>query len=825
MKRLAVWAILLALPSAVLAQNLLLDPTFSDPVALTCAKEDRNSPWNSAVWIPWASSGGYKCIRNSDTHIPSCPRDPAGDNDSMRGSISWGEPYAHRFYQTVNVTPGVAYSLTGWWAGGNNSVDVPIQIKIQLVDGAGYSGTVLNEYGGTVPAAQSRDWTSFAINGTPTQAQMTVVVYGAPLGNHWQAKTIHVDDLELTVAPCPTAPTIDAPVSPATNPTPDHAARDTTVNVQINGTNFEEGKMTVKLRKETTTITATNVVFSSSTSITCDFDLTGAALGYWDLVVEKALCPPEAVLLNAFRVVLPGPSLHNGSFELPTAPGGCPVTPQGTPSDWTFVEGDFYGGSFGYRDEDAVLPPSCPPPDGDHYLSTKSRRGGGVTAATQTVTCTPGTTYTFTGMFAGGGGNVVRIALLDGGPDDVVLNETMIYNGGLDATPYDWTFAYVAGAPTGDIITVRWEIGNTGPGEVDRAAHADNLVLTPCTGSVSVSAVTPPVAAAGEVLTGVTITGTGFSGGPPVVYLSRTGKSIPGTNVSVANDTSLTCDFDLTGATTGTYDVIVGNNGCFASLAGAMMVASPVLVNPEFEYPTADQNCGPPPTIVLGVPTGWSTNAPDEFVRDGNVFYPGACPCPDSAGGHYGTMSTGFGAELRAWQTLKVMTGRTYRFAGWFAGGGTNTVTIKLVDGSDPTATPLASTTVSSPGEASTTWKYSSVQANAASDILTVVWELTGAAGDSATHADGFTFETPCNDPFADADADGDVDQTDFAVFQLCYTGSGQGPVPTTPEYCKCLDVDGAGGQPDNDIDQGDFNKFEACASGPGILASTACDD
>jgi len=820
MKKASVWAILLALPSAVCAQNLLLDPTFSEPDAITCSQIDG---WNSPVWQAWASTGGNKWRRNAETHVPTCPRDPAGDNDSMRGSISWGEPSQHRIYQTVSVTPCQTYNLTGWWMGGNDT-GAAVTFKVELRDGPTYSSTLLpGSFGGSIPASQSFKWTPFSLSGTPSTNQLTVVVYGS--ASSWGAKTIHVDDLLLEVAPCPNPPTIDEPVAPGTNPTPDHAGRNTTVNVQITGTNFEEGKMTVKLRRGTTTITATNVVLSGGTSMTCDFDLTGAALGYWDLVVEKDLCPPEAVLLNAFRVVLAGPALHNGSFELPTAPGGCPVTPQGGPSDWTFTQFDFYGGSFGYRDEDAVLPPSCPPPDGDHYLSTKSRRGGGVARATQTVTCTPGTTYTFTGMFAGGGGNVVRIALLDGGPDDVVLNETMVYNGGLDATPYDWTFAYVAGAPTGDIITVRWEIGNTGPGEVDRAAHADNLVLTPCTGSVSVSSVAPPVAAAGEVLTGVTITGTGFSGGSPVVYLSRTGKSIPGTNVSVASDTSLTCDFDLTGATTGTYDVIVGNNGCFATLAGAMMVASPVLVNPEFEYPTADQNCGPPPTIVLGVPTGWSTNAPDEFVRDGNVFYPGACPCPDSAGGHYGTMSTGFGDELRAWQTLKVMTGRTYRFAGWFAGGGTNTVTIKLVDGSDPTATPLASTTVSSPGEASTTWKYSSVQANAASDILTVVWELTGAADDSATHADGFTFETPCNDPFADADADGDVDQTDFAVFQLCYTGSGQGPVPTTPEYCKCLDVDGAGGQPDNDIDQGDFNKFEACASGPGILASTACDD
>ena len=83
-----------------------------------------------------------------------------------------------------------------------------------------------------------------------------------------------------------------------------------------------------------------------------------------------------------------------------------------------------------------------------------------------------------------------------------------------------------------------------------------------------------------------------------------------------------------------------------------------------------------------------------------------------------------------------------------------------------------------------------------------------------------------CNTPLADADADGDVDQADFAVLQQCYAGSGE-PVPTTPAYCACLDFgdDNQDGKPDydGDIDQSDVSAFNTCASGPGVPADPCC--
>jgi hypothetical protein len=78
-----------------------------------------------------------------------------------------------------------------------------------------------------------------------------------------------------------------------------------------------------------------------------------------------------------------------------------------------------------------------------------------------------------------------------------------------------------------------------------------------------------------------------------------------------------------------------------------------------------------------------------------------------------------------------------------------------------------------------------------------------------------------CHDPFADADGDGDVDQDDFAKFQICFTGDATGdPLGTyPPQNCECFDTDG-----DGDVDGTDFTAFQNCASGPGIPADVNCD-
>ncbi len=75
----------------------------------------------------------------------------------------------------------------------------------------------------------------------------------------------------------------------------------------------------------------------------------------------------------------------------------------------------------------------------------------------------------------------------------------------------------------------------------------------------TVTAIDPTCSTNEEALTGVVVTGTGFLDGA-TVKLARTNlPDIAATNVVVDSDTQITCDLDLTGAATGTWDVVVTN--------------------------------------------------------------------------------------------------------------------------------------------------------------------------------------------------------------------------------------------------------------------------
>ena len=69
----------------------------------------------------------------------------------------------------------------------------------------------------------------------------------------------------------------------------------------------------------------------------------------------------------------------------------------------------------------------------------------------------------------------------------------------------------------------------------------------------------------------------------------------------------------------------------------------------------------------------------------------------------------------------------------------------------------------------------------------------------------------------SDFNADSDVDQEDFGVFESCLTGPGGGPPDSG---CGGADLDG-----DNDVDSGDLAKFKGCRSGPEISGTVTCAD
>lgn len=76
-----------------------------------------------------------------------------------------------------------------------------------------------------------------------------------------------------------------------------------------------------------------------------------------------------------------------------------------------------------------------------------------------------------------------------------------------------------------------------------------------------------------------------------------------------------------------------------------------------------------------------------------------------------------------------------------------------------------------------------------------------------------------CHDPFADADGDGDVDQNDFAIFQVCFTGP-SGALLNEPCRCDCYDRNN-----DEHVDGADYARWMNCVTGPGIAVNPDCDD
>jgi hypothetical protein len=526
--------------------------------------------------------------------------------------------------------------------------------------------------------------------------------------------------------------------------------------------------------------------------------------------------------------VLNGGPFRNGSFEQPNAAGGCPAPAlPGVPNFWDAVEINGFGGGTKLFRNDLPVPagplpflPTCPPPDGLHYAAASSVANGGGNPTDyvfQTFQVTPNQEYSFSGYFAGSGANSVMMEMRDGLTSDAVITSTLVRVG---SGTFDWTFNAISGTPTGSLMTVGWRVIVTGDGP--HTSFADDLQVLPCNSPITVTGITPASGVNSGVVSITDLAGTGFSdaAGAPMVIISKAGNIANATNVQVAGPTQITCDVDLTGLPSGKYDVIVVQDGCVAKLSdvsASFQVIATDFVNGSFELPTAPQDCG---GDTHGTPTGW--NALDELLRNSSVHVP-TCPgLPD--GDHYGSMATGEGELEQAWQTLAVNTGFRYRWSGQFAGGGTNEVRIKLLNGDESGA--VLGEIVVHTGTGPYDWTPFEVEATAISNVMTVMWEMSGATDDSSTHADALVFETiiACFDPFADADGDGDVDQDDYGVLQRCVTGPppGNPPIPADPEYCICFNRNPG---VDEAIDQSDVNAFENCASGPTQPANPACDD
>ncbi len=324
---------------------------------------------------------------------------------------------------------------------------------------------------------------------------------------------------------------------------------------------------------------------------------------------------------------------------------------------------------------------------------------------------------------------------------------------------------------------------------------------------------------------------------------------IPGTMSNITPG-QITATFYLGWANPGTYDLVGTRQDNLCAnpepLAKSFALLVPpgeqLLVNGDFEAEGPQDRdaqpglCDDYPESILA----WSAKDMGIYQTSGFTCfsgeiahmpkYDGSTHVQDPvAGDNHGSID---GRDLGyAFQTVTVIPNRGVTLTGWIAGGNTGEKTyrhaIRVLDG-DETGAVLAELEQTSPpglpwtefelagapsGYAATVeWGYSFVESGWVTAVATHVDELVLVQAPAA-----------CNDPFADADGDSDVDHSDFGVFQMCYTGT-NGGVPSGEgyEYCPCFDVEGV---PGDDVDQADLAAFEACGSGPGITADDTCDD
>lgn len=103
--------------------------------------------------------------------------------------------------------------------------------------------------------------------------------------------------------------------------TPTYGYNSSTVSITaLAGSGFVSGATIVLTKSGQTNISASSVVFSSSTLMTCTFDITGKTVGYWNVILTNPDGQP-ATLANGFEIRAP----TNGGISFGSSPSGANV--------------------------------------------------------------------------------------------------------------------------------------------------------------------------------------------------------------------------------------------------------------------------------------------------------------------------------------------------------------------------------------------------------------------------------------------------------------------------------------------------------------------
>ncbi|MCX7777903.1 MAG: IPT/TIG domain-containing protein [Armatimonadetes bacterium] len=376
----------------------------------------------------------------------------------------------------------------------------------------------------------------------------------------------------------PDALTITAAQPTLTGINPSEGERDSTVTVTVTGDNLFAGASAALRKTGQTPIAANNVQVISNTEIRCTFDLAGAALGRWSIVVTNA-DGQSGMLADAFLVKGKMPQIIQVKPNQALKGSVIGVTVDGA---------NFYAG-----------------------ISVEMRKGNERIVGTSTTLLSDKQVWArfdLRNVSIGDWDVIVRnadgqIATLQGGfkvfeiPNVKPVISTISPNNGdnnrsvtVTVTGYNFypnaTVKLVKSGQAdivGTILSMTDKDGNVANGNEELQCVFDlkgkapgkwNLVVINANGwqnddtanddftvkALAVITGVTPSSAQNTAKVNVTIAGANFWAGAVVKLRHSSGDEIVGENVTVADQTRIVCTFDIRGKLPGAWDVVVQND-------------------------------------------------------------------------------------------------------------------------------------------------------------------------------------------------------------------------------------------------------------------------
>jgi hypothetical protein len=416
--------------------------------------------------------------------------------------------------------------------------------------------------------------------------------------------------------------TIAANAPAITGISPNTGVQGTAVSgITLAGSGFQNNAMISLTRSGYANITANTVAFVSPSQITCSFNLTDAATGSWNIVVTNpdnqsgslangftvnpptspevsAILPVSSLQITPVSITIAGSGFQNGA-NVTLVKGGDPiqvgssvvvVSPNlitcqfnlvgDTPGPWDVVITNSDGQSGNLP---GALLVKSPLPTVTAITNITQVRGWTV------IERVSGTNFL--------SGAVVRFVNSTAGPDIIATNVNVV-----SATQITCKFDLAGATAAKRSVTVTNPYSDTG-------TLANGFTVT---GAAPVLSVRAPTSANRGWPVGLTLTGTGFQPGA-TVKLTRSGYSdIIATGVTAVSPTQITCTFNLLGATSGTWNIMVTNTDGQSSGTVTFTVNA---VTPAFtsNAPATGARSAAPTITIIG--TGFQPGATVTYTR------------------------------------------------------------------------------------------------------------------------------------------------------------------------------------------------------------------